>query len=94
MKQLIKKIPKLGGFKTSPQSCTISLKQLTRSFAEGDTVNLSALKRKKLIPPRARRVKIVATGVLKRKNLVIEKIAASRAAAIKIQELSGEIRRG
>lgn len=92
MKQLIKKIPKLGGFKSLKQkSATITLLQLQNAFSPNEAVNLLTLKEKGLVSSKIRRAKIVATGSVNKK-LIIENIPLSKQAEDAIKSAGGEIR--
>lgn len=84
MKQLIKKIPKLGGFRSAkPKAETISLALLEKNYKESETVTLASLKRKKLVARQSKEAKIVATGKLTKK-LTIKNIPLTKQAKEKL----------
>jgi len=92
MKQLIKKTPKLGGFKSLKSKCaTITLTQLQNTFSPDETVNLLTLKEKMLISSKIRRAKIVATGSVTKK-FIIENLPLSKQAENAIKSAGGEIK--
>ena len=68
----------------------ISLAELERVFAEGETVSAASLKAKGLIKGQVE-AKILADGELAKK-LVIEGVKVSAAAAEKIKAVGGEVR--
>ena len=68
----------------------ISLAELERVFAEGETVSAESLKAKGLIKGQVE-AKILADGELAKK-LVIEGVKVSAAAAEKIKAVGGEVR--
>lgn len=92
MRQLVKKIPKLGGFKSqkSPRE-TVTLLQLQNNYSQGELVNLISLWEKRIIPQKAKSAKIVATGMLSKK-LIIDHIALSKGAEEIVKSAGGEIR--
>lgn len=53
------------------ERAAVNVDTLSRAFAAGETVTLAALKEKKLVPPRAAYVKVLARGALD-KALVVE----------------------
>ena len=92
MRQLVKKIPKLGGFKSqkSPRE-TVTLLQLQNNYVAGELVNLLSLREKRIIPRKAKSAKIVATGMLSIK-LIIDNIALSKGAEEIVKSAGGEIK--
>jgi large subunit ribosomal protein L15 len=92
MRQLVKKIPKLSGFKSQKrQRETVTLLQLQNNYSSGELVNLISLKKKQIIPRKATSAKIVATGMLSKK-LIIENIPLSKGAEKIVKSAGGEIK--
>ena len=81
MRQLIKKLPNIGGFSTLvKKSTSLTLLTIKKSCNEGDTITLAYLKAKRLIPPSALRAKIIGTCVLTKKITIAEPIRVSKEA--------------
>jgi large subunit ribosomal protein L15 len=84
----LERLKKLRGFKSiHPKKHTVTLSQLDRSFAEGETVTLAALVEKRLLSKRALKdgAKVVATGELKKKLTLGNDVAASEKALAAFQ---------
>lgn len=91
MNQLIKKTPKIGGFRSlQAPNFTITLKNLEQKFIDGDKVNLATLQAKKLVKQGTIRVKIVATGQITKK-IIIENLPTTPKAAELIAAAGGQI---
>jgi large subunit ribosomal protein L15 len=79
----IQRLKKVKGFKAvSPKKITITLAQLDRVFADGETVSVDTLFAKRLVDRKARvaGVKIVSTGKLSKKLKLDKEIFASESA--------------
>lgn len=91
-KRLLQSTPKLRGFtslNTRPSEVTI--RDLEKHFAAGDTVTVAVLKEKNIIPSTSSKAKIIGTGTLTKK-LVIEGIASTKGAAEVVKKAGGEIK--
>jgi large subunit ribosomal protein L15 len=85
----VERLKKVKGFKAvSPKKITVTLTKLERAFADGETVTLESLIEKKVVERSARvkGVKIVATGVLKKKLKLDDAIACSAGASTHFQK--------
>ena len=92
MRQIIKKIPKLGGFKSLKAPATaLTLATLDKHFEDGDTIHAQALLKKGLIKKATQRTKIVGNTPLAKK-FTIEKMRLTPAAQKVVEEASGEIK--
>lgn len=91
-KFLLQSTPKLRGFK-SPRvrPAEVYLSEIEKNFDAGATVDLAALKAKRIIGKNAGAAKIVLTGELTRK-VIVSGIACSRGAADRIKAAGGEIK--
>src|SRR3989338_2636884 len=90
MRQLIKKTPKLGGFRSlAKKIATITLTDIETHFKNGEIITYSMLREKNLLQKRMH-AKIVATGKLTKK-LTVQKILISKTAAEKIRAMGGSI---
>lgn len=79
----LERLKKVRGFKSiHPKKCLITLASLERVCADGEVITLSFLIAKKLAPKTAltRGVKIVATGILKKKLTLGADVTASKKA--------------
>ncbi|OGI14418.1 MAG: 50S ribosomal protein L15 [Candidatus Moranbacteria bacterium RIFCSPHIGHO2_12_FULL_54_9] len=79
----LERLKKVRGFKSiHPKKCVVTLTALEYAYADGDTVTLGSLVEKNIVPKNAfaRGVKVVATGVLKKKLTLGADIAASETA--------------
>ncbi len=86
MKRIIASMPKLGGFRSRRiRPIEVTLANVDRAFAAGDTVSMRTLKRKALVPPLARSAKVLAPGKLSKALTFAPEIrftAPARAAAV------------
>lgn len=84
--------PKLGGFHSmNVKPETVVLSVLDKKFQAGETVNLEALKKLKLISKGTQSAKIVNGGELTKK-LIVEGLKTTKSVAEKIKSLGGEIK--
>lgn len=96
MRDIIKKLPKLRGYRFKPVSvkpAVINLAMLDKIFKDGDLINSTTLLNKKLIKRERGQlplVKILATGELTKK-LKFENCLASDSARVKIEKAGGSI---
>ncbi len=92
MKQMLLQFPKLRGFKSRYQKPeNISLSALASAFPSRATVNLQALKAKRLVSSRATRAKLIGGGKLA-SALTLVGIAASASAKAAILKAGGTIK--
>lgn len=90
-KRLMQSTPKLRGFKSLKiKPITVTLLSLNK-FNDGETVNLTALREKKLIGKNDQSAKIVLTGELKKK-LIIDGLLLSKTAKEAIIKSGGEVK--
>jgi large subunit ribosomal protein L15 len=85
----IERLKKVKGFKAvSPKKITVTLTKLDRAFADGETVSIESLIEKKVVErsARVRGVKIVSTGVLKKKLKLDDAIGCSESASAQFQK--------
>lgn len=89
---IFRRMPKRGfnNYNFRDEFEVVSLAQLDRAFGEGDTVNLEALRKLRLIQGDPARVKVLGTGKLSKK-LTIEVHALSDAARKAIEGAGGTI---
>src|SRR6478736_882565 len=96
MRDIIKKLPKLRGYKFSSiqnDFYPINLDALDRSFANGETVNLESLIAKKVVRIKGGknpRVKILARGTLAKK-LTIVGCTMSATAKAAVEKVGGTV---
>ena len=94
IKQMLLRIPKIGGFKSIHKKDTIvSLEKIERGFVNGEKVTPVTLLKKKLIQTSKRGmpvIKILGTGTLTKK-LVIQGCSVSKSAREKIEKAGGTI---
>lgn len=91
-KQQMQATPKLRGFTSLTKKVPeVYLSDLEKQFQNGETVDLAALKTKHIVSTNDRKVKIVATGELSKK-LVVVGVPMSKGAAEKIKAVGGEIK--
>lgn len=84
--------PKLRGFKSGiVKPAAVTLYELDKHFADGDTVTLAALIEKNLVNNTAKSAKIVATGALSKK-LTLEGIKTSKGALERITAIGGQVK--
>ncbi len=90
-KNLMQSTPKLRGFKSLKiKPVEVNLSDLEKNFNIGETVNLTALKEKGLVKPRALKAKVLLKGELKKK-LIIDGIGVTKGAKEMIEKVGGEI---
>jgi large subunit ribosomal protein L15 len=85
----IERLKKVKGFKAvNPKKITVTLTKIERAFTEGETVTLESLIEKKVVGKSARikGVKIVSTGVLKKKLKLDSAVTASESALAQFQK--------
>lgn len=91
LRRTIKRIPKKRGFKSFlPNTPTITLRTINHYFDDGDVINLTQLRSKRLIGAMDKKVKIVAYGKLKKK-VNIKDCAVSNGARKQIEAKGGSI---
>lgn len=82
MKQMLLRIPKNRGFNSSiAHPHTVTLVQLDRWFKEGDRVTLEALQKRNLVPATSLGLKVVTTGALTKKLVLVDVLASASAKA-------------
>ena len=81
--EIVKSTDKRGG-----KMCEINLDTICENFEDGDTVDLAALKKMKLIPANAGRLKVLARGIMTKNNLNIKADKFSLS-AVKMITLAG-----
>ena len=87
----LQKVPKLRGFKSiQSKKEVVTLTMLEKAFEDGDVVSPSVLKKKSVISKPQNGVKIVTTGVLKKK-LTVKNCLASKTAVEAIEKAGGTI---
>ena len=88
-----RRMPKYRGFnaKFKVVNSVVSIDSLSKAYEEGETVNLSTLKEKKLVKQSANSVKILGQGKLDKK-LTIENLQVSSSAKEKIEKAGGEVK--
>ncbi len=97
IRQLIKKYPKLRGYRFKPQRPkpeTVDVDILERNFEKGDLVSPKTLLEKNLVSRmkgKTPKVKILGRGKLN-KNLTIENCQVSKSAKEKIEKAKGVIK--
>ena len=82
------------GFSNHPfkkEYTVVSLSELSKAFADGETVSLETLKEKKVVKGNNVLVKILANGEIEKK-LIVEGLKVSGSAAEKITAAGGEIK--
>lgn len=83
MRDIVKKFPKLRGYRFKPfriQPVVLNIKDITKHFAEGETVSPATLLAKELIKKRkgkTPRVKVLGTGETK-KRYIFKDVLLSR----------------
>jgi large subunit ribosomal protein L15 len=91
MRHLMLSSPKLRGFKSIyAKAAEVSLAQLGANYADGETVTLPSLKKKKLVPAAAKKAKVLNNGAIA-KRITLKGIAASEGAKAKIVAAGGEV---
>jgi len=89
----LERLKKVRGFKSIHQKkYIVKLSQLEKTFVDGETVSLTTLLEKHLVPKKALTVgvKIVATGELKKKLTLDKTISASQKAQASFQNAVNE----
>lgn len=72
LRQLMEQTHKLRGFKThQPRPAVIDVGKLAQSFKDNDKITLTVLKKRKLIRGTANSVKILGSGEIKTKLIVV-----------------------
>lgn len=95
-RDIIKKIPKLRGYKFSSAkqpAVAVNLKKLESSFNDGDTVSIATLLEKKVISKKGGKnptVKILSVGEITKK-ITIENLEVSAGAKAKIEKAGGKV---
>lgn len=90
-RRLMQSAPKLRGFKSLQEKpTTVYFTDLEKHFTAGDTVDLAALKTKKIITLNTATVKLVDSGTLTKKLVVA--IPCSKGAIEKIKAVGGEVK--
>ncbi|MDP3957616.1 MAG: 50S ribosomal protein L15 [bacterium] len=87
----LERLKKVRGFKSiHAKKCVVNLTELEAAYASGETVTVASLIEKKITPKTALRrgIKIVATGILKKKLTLGEGVAASQKALAFFQPVS------
>lgn len=85
---LVRQLPKLRGFRAlSGKPAVVSLSQLS-VFADGATVDLKALKDKKIVDVMAKQVKILGGEIKKKLNI---KLPISKSAKEAVEKAGGKV---
>lgn len=91
-KQQLQSVPKLSGFKSfAIRPAEVYLRDLDSKFKDGEQVDLKVLKEKKLVTLNVKAAKILSTGEITKK-LIILGVACTKGAAAKIVAAGGEIK--
>jgi len=91
-KFVMQSTPKLRGFHSmNTKPAEVYLSDLEAKYKDGETVDISTLKEKKLIGKNIKTVKILNKGELKKK-LVVSGIKCTKIAAEKITSAGGEVK--
>lgn len=90
---MFRRVPKRGfsNFNFERKNDIVTLRDLNRTFADGDTVDLAALSKARLIAGVDSQVKVLATGAIEKK-LTIEAHACSPKAREAIEKVGGSIK--
>lgn len=92
LRQLVERTHKLPGFKSIyPKPAVVSLRDLSRHFEDGDTVNPASLVQKNLIQNSAQGVKILANGHINVK-INVENCLSSAGAKQAIEAVGGTVK--
>jgi large subunit ribosomal protein L15 len=84
--QLIKKLPKLGGFKSlREKNQIVNLGEIDRKYQDGEEINPQTLFEKGLIMDKKGKVKILGKGDLTKKVVLGQGLSLSKSVALKIQ---------
>lgn len=87
----LERLKKVRGFKSiHRKKCLVTLAELERAYANGETVTVATLVEKRVAPKTAleRGVKIVANGILKKKLALGQDVSASEKARASFQTVS------
>lgn len=87
----LERLKKVRGFKSiHPKKCLVTLAQLEHFCTDGETITVASLIAKKAVSKQAdaRGVKVVATGILKKKLTLGKDVAASEKARAAFQAVS------
>lgn len=87
----LERLKKVRGFKSiHAKKCLVNLTELETAYASGETITVASLIEKKIVARTALRrgIKIVATGVLKKKLILGDGIDASEKAGVLFQIIS------
>jgi len=92
MKQILLKTPKKRGFTSLQEKAkAINLSAISDIYKDGETVNLSTLRKKGLLASAKKRVKILSQGDLRLSGLNFEGLDMSQAAQEKIKKSGSKI---
>ncbi len=85
---LVRQMPKLRGFRAlTNKALPVSLSELN-VFQDGDTVDLGALKAKKIVDPTTKKVKILQGEIKKKLNI---KLPVSASVKLAVEKIGGKI---
>lgn len=91
MRNIIKEIPKIKGFSRKPANfVVVNIKTLEERFKDGDKVDMEKLRKAGLLKNKAKKVKILGDGELKKK-LTVKAHFFSESAEKKIKKAGGKI---
>lgn len=91
-KRLFQSTPKLRGFKSlQDKAISIRLSDLEKAFQAGDQVTIKTLQEKGIIGANSKSAKIINTGELKKKLIVVG-IKCSETAKEQIEKVGGEVK--
>jgi large subunit ribosomal protein L15 len=92
MKPMLLNIPKTRGFKSlKPKYAVVNLVSLNANFKDNDTISLASLRKAKLVDEPGRGVKLLGTGELKLKGLVIKGMIMSQTARQALEKQGAKI---
>jgi large subunit ribosomal protein L15 len=88
LKQMLRATPKVRGFKSlKPKNQVVNLSVISSAYKEGEIVSRKSLFRKGIIDNSKVAVKVLSTGKLSVKKLVIEDILMSKSAMEKLKAM-------
>lgn len=91
LKQTLKSVPKLRGFKSDkPKMSVVNVSDLETKFSDGDTINAAKLIGAKLIETSKNGVKVLGNGTLSKK-LTVTANAFSSSAKTAIEKAGGKV---
>ncbi len=95
-RDLIKKIPKLRGYRFNPirkKPVSLNLKDLKDNFSEGETVSISSLVKKGLVSGKSKKpkVKVLGVGEIDFSLNISPEIMLSKSALEKITKAKGKV---